>query len=33
MESAANLLPFIRAPDPLPAPKLPVTDRLRSNPV
>src|ERR1700724_3985078 len=25
MESAANLLPFIRAPDPLPAPKLPVT--------
>jgi hypothetical protein len=32
MESAANLLPFIRAPDPLPAPKLPVTDRLRSNP-
>ena len=32
MESPANLLPFISAPDPLPAPKLPVTDRLRSNP-
>jgi hypothetical protein len=33
VESAANLPPFIRAPDPLTAPKLPVTDRLRSNPI
>jgi hypothetical protein len=28
MESAANLLPFIRAPDPLPAPKEVVRDLI-----